>query len=73
MFDLDRPGELGFKPSLAEVNVLFLGLPCGFCFCDDWSDFFFLLDVLELEGNWPLALLGGTERDAALAGRGFDF
>lgn len=55
---LVRPDEWGINPFLAEVNVLFLGLPCRFCLCDG---FFFLLDVLRFEGNWLAALLVGID------------
>lgn len=59
------------------VNVISLGLTCRLC--DDWTGIFFLLDVLELDVDWLAALaalaalLVGTERCAALAGRDFNF
>lgn len=74
VFCLVRLDEWEVNPFLRVVNVISLGLTCRLC--DDWTGIFFLLDVLELDVDWLAALaalLVGTERCAAQAGRGFDF
>lgn len=77
VFCLVRLDEWEVNPFLRVVNVISLGLTCRLC--DDWTGIFFLLDVLELDVDWLAALaalaalLVGTERCAALAGRDFDF